>query len=106
MWVKRLPNVVAALNHQVHTVDGEKACRHNQGPTVFTQPLTPYQRPVEEAEETLPSNVEVRFLLFPGELEGVERRATDPNWALETFQLTCAMIKPGQPVLYWLRNGP
>ena len=30
------------------------------------------------------------------------RRATDPVWSLKTFTVERIMIKPDQPVLYWI----
>ena len=66
----------------------------------------PYRRPVGAAENALSADAEVRYLLQPGESEGGVRRATDPIWSLETFELDCTMIKQGQPVLYSLRDGP
>ena len=45
-------------------------------------------------------------LLAPGELEGGQRRATDPVWSLEVYRLGSMLIKHGQPVLYYLMDGP
>ena len=58
------------------------------------------------AERTLPSDVEVRYLFQPGELAGGVQRATDLIWSLKFFTLERAMIKPNQPVLYWIHEGP
>ena len=48
-----------------------------------------------------------RYLLAPGEDEGGERRrATDPVWSLEVFDLSRSVVSPAQPVLYYLPDGP
>ena len=57
-------------------------------------------------EKKLPSNVMLRYLYEPGELEGGTKRATDPIWSLKVFNLKRSFTKPNQPVLYYLRDGP
>ena len=51
-------------------------------------------------------NVTVRYLYQPGELEGGSKRATDPNWSLKTYQIRSSIAKKGQPILYYLHDGP
>ena len=61
-----------------------------------------YKRVVGLDEERLPPGVKVRFLA-PGEDEGGEkRRATDPIWSLETYDLSRSVVSADQPVLYYL----
>ena len=49
----------------------------------------------------------LRYLFAPGEYEGGERRrATDPVWSLEIFELSHSKVSPGQPVMYYLSDGP
>ena len=49
----------------------------------------------------------VRYLFAPGEYEGGEkRRATDPVWSLEIFELSHNKVSPDQPVMYYLSGGP
>ena len=74
--------------------------------SVYARPSTPYTRPVGKSEKILPSLVQVRYLYQPGELEGGVRQATDPIWSLKVFKIARAFIKPEQPVLYFLRDGP
>ena len=51
--------------------------------------------------------LKVRYLLFPGELEGGEkRRVTDPIWSIKVYDISKSMITPNQPVLYYLTDGP
>ena len=73
---------------------------------VYSKPSTPYSRPVGESEKILPSFVQVRYLYQPGELEGGSKRATGPIWSLKVFNIERSFIKPHQPVLYYLRDGP
>jgi len=84
-WVKRLPDVVKALNNEVTQLTGKK-------PGVD--------------EKKLPPNVKTRYLYQPGELEGGTKRATDPIWSLKVYTLEKAVDKPGEPVLYYLHDGP
>ena len=53
-----------------------------------------------------PSNVNVRYLYQPGELEGGTKRATDPIWPLQVYMLERPVTKPNKPVLYYLYDGP
>ena len=53
----------------------------------------------------LPSNVNVRYLYQPGELEGGEhRRATDPIWSLDMYQIGSVIDR--KPILCYLASGP
>ena len=77
-WVKRLPEVVSALNNEVTSLIGKKPAEAINEKAVYSKPSTPYLRPVGKNEKKLPSGVSVRYLYQPGELEGGGRRATDP----------------------------
>ena len=57
-------------------------------------------------EKKLPSNVVVRYLYQPGELEGGSRRATDPIWSLKVYNIERVVTKPNAPVVYYLYDGP
>ena len=57
-------------------------------------------------EKKLPSGLSVRYLYQPGELEGGRRRATDPIWSLNVYEIEKIMIKPDAPVIYYLFDGP
>ena len=66
-----------------------------------------YNRPVGFDEVRLSPFAKVRFLFAPGEYEGGERRrATDPVWSLEIFELSHSKVSPDQPVMYYLSGGP
>ena len=48
----------------------------------------------------------MRYLFAPGEYEGGgKRRATDPVWSLEIFELSHSKVSPDQPVMYYLSGG-
>ena len=54
-----------------------------------------YNRPVGFEEVRLSPFAKVRFLFAPGEYEGGERRrATDPVWSLEVFELSHSKYRP------------
>ena len=105
-WVKRLPEVVAALNNEVTSLIGQKPAVAIKEKNVYAKPSTPYLRPVGEREKKLPSLVNVRYLYQPGELEGGVKRATDPIWYLKVYNIERSFTKPNQPVLYYLHDGP
>ena len=105
-WVKRLPEVVAALNNEVRGLIGQKPAAAIKEKAVTSKPSTPYLRPVGEREKKLPSLVNVRYLYQPGELEGGVKRATDPIWSLKVYNIERSFTKSNQPVLYYLYDGP
>ena len=106
VWVKRLPAVMKALNSQVIRITGKEPDKALGLKEVEIREVS-YKRPVGLKEKRLPSGVQVRYLLSPGEDEGGERkRATDPIWSLEVYNINRVVISPEQPVLYYLLDGP
>ena len=105
-WVKRLPEVVAALNNEVTSLTGKKPAEAIKEKAVAARPSTTYSRPIGERGKKLPSLVNVRYLYRPGELEGGVKRATDPIWSLKVHSIERSVTKPNEPVLYYLRDGP
>ena len=105
-WVKRLPEVVSALNNKVTSLIDKKPVVAIKEKAVYSNPSTSYSRPVGEREKLLPSLVQVRYLYQPGELEGGTKRATDPIWSLKVYSIERSFTKHEQPVLYYLRDGP
>ena len=105
VWVKRLPDVVSALNNEVTRLTGKKPAVAIKGKEVSSLP-TKYNRPVGAAEKKLPPLINVRYLYQPGELEGGTKRATDPIWSLKVYQVVENRTKPDQPVVYYLSDGP
>ena len=98
-WVKRLPSVVAAQNQEVTRLIGMKPVDAVKEKSVTNKRAS---RP-GRLEPRLPSDALVRYLYAPGELEGGQKRATDPIWSLKTYEIDHVITKPGEPKMYWLR---
>ena len=105
-WVKRLPDVVGALNNEVTSLIGKKPAVAIKEKAVYSKPSTKYNRPVGLAEKKLPPLINVRYLYQPGELEGGTKKATDPIWSLKVYQAVENRTKPNEPVVYYLSDGP
>ena len=54
VWVKRLPEVVAALNNEVTSLTGQKPAVAIKEKNVSAKPSTPYLRPAGEREKSSP----------------------------------------------------
>ena len=106
VWVKRLPDVVSALNNEVTRLTGKKPAYAIKEKNIVSKPSTPYSRPVGVNEKKLPPLINVRYLYQPGELEGGTKRATGPIWSLKVYQVVKNMTKPNEPVVYYLSDGP
>ena len=104
-WVKRLPDVVGALNNEVTGLIGKKPAVAIKEKEVFSKPSTKYNRPVGLNEKKLPPLINVRYLHQPGELEGGTKRATDPIWSLKFYQVVENKTKTNEPVVYYLSDG-
>ena len=105
-WVKRLPDVVSALNNEVTSLTGKKPAVAIKEKAVASKPSTKYSKPVGLNEKILLPLVNVRYLYQPGELEGGTKRATDPIWSLKVYQIEKKLTKPNEPVVYYLSDGP
>ena len=105
-WVKRLPDVVSALNNEVTSLIAKKPAAAIKEKVVSSKPSTKYNRPVGKNEKTLPPLINVRYLHQPGKLEGGSKRATDPIWSLKVYQVVENKTKPNEPVVYYLSGGP
>ena len=98
-WVKRLPFVLKAMNNRSAKITGKEVTEIK-----YSKPK--YKRLVGLDEVRLPPGVKVRFLFAQGEDEGGEkRRATDPIWSIETYNLSRSVVQSDQPVLYYLSEG-
>ena len=106
VWVKRLPDVISALNNEVTRLTGKKPAYAIKEKNIVSKPSTPYSRPVGVNEKKLPPLINVRYLYQPGELEGGTERATDPIWSLKVYQVVKNITKPNEPVVYYLSDGP
>ena len=105
-WVKRLPEVVSALNNEVTSLMGKKPAEAIKEKAVYSKPSSKYTRPVGHNEKKLRSLVNLRYLYQPGELEGGSKRATDPVWSLKVYNIEKSDTKPNEPVFYYLQDGP
>ena len=63
-WVKRLPEVVSALNNEVTRLISKKPAVAIREKAVASKPATPYMRPVGENERKLPPLAHVRYLYY------------------------------------------
>ena len=106
VWVKRLPAILKTLNNKLMRITGKEPDEAIKMKEVDIKPKN-YKRVVGLDEVRLPTEVKVRYLLSPGELEGGERRrATDPIWSIKVYYISGSRISPNQPVLYFLEDGP
>ena len=104
-WVKRLPQVLKAMNSEPTRLIGKDPSGAIQLDKVTVKSES-YKRPVGLDETRLPPGVSVRYLYAPGEGEGGERRrATDPIWSLSVYDLSRSVVTLDQPVLYYLSSG-
>ena len=104
-WVKRLPQVLKAMNSEHTRLIGKDPSSALELEQVGVKEGE-YKRPVGFDEVRLPPGVFVRYLYAPGEGEGGERRrATDPIWSLGVWELSRSIVSSGQPVLYYLSTG-
>ena len=76
-WVKRLPEVVSALNREKTRLTEKRPVDAIKEGIVDAKSST-FSR-LGKNEKRLDSSVNVRYLFAPGEIEGGGRRATDPN---------------------------
>ena len=115
-WVERLPAVLKSMNNEVTRLTGKepqevlklKDISINVPKELRSESKIPkYNRPVGFYEVRLSPFAKVRYLFAPGEYEGGEkRRASDPVWSLEIFELSHSKVSPDQPVMYYLSGGP
>ena len=105
-WVERLPAILKVMNNEVTRLTGKEPTKVLKSADVPINKAT-NSRPVGLDEVKLPPGVKVRYLYVPGEGEGGERRrATDPIWSLEIYDLSRSVVSAEQPVLNYLSGGP
>ena len=71
-WVKRLPEVVSALNSEVTRLTGKKPVVAIKDKSVDVKSSTTYSRPIGLKEKRLDFS-NVRYLFAAGELEGGQK---------------------------------
>ena len=84
-WVKRLPDVVSALNEEVTRLTGQKPAEVIKKKTVSAKPSTPYLRPVGVNEKKLPSGLSVRISTNPVNMK-VAAESYRPNLVSESLR--------------------
>ena len=105
-WVERLPATLKVMNNEVTRLTGKEPNQLLKSADVPIDNVN-YGRPVGLDEVKLPPGVKVRYLYSPGEgIGGEKRRATDPIWSLEIYDLSRSTVSTEQPVLYYLSGGP
>ena len=105
-WVERLPAILKVMNNEVTRLTGKEPNQLLKSADVSINEVN-YGRPVGLDEVKFPPGVKIRYLYSPGEGEGGEkRRATDPIWSLEIYDLSRSVVSAEQPVLYYLSGGP
>ena len=98
-WVARLPDVINSLNKELTRLTDKTPLEAIKLPEV-KHLSSSKSRP----ESLLPRGVKVRYLYQPGELEGGERRrATDPIWSLDLYEIRQVMGK--DPIVYYLHDA-
>ena len=106
-WVENLQPVINVLNNSITRLIGMSPAEAIQKDEVFALPSKIRKsRPIDYNEICLPAGSLVRYLLDNSKHKGGKRRATDPIWSLETFQIESSTIIKGQPVMYRLVDGP
>ena len=96
--MKRIPEVFSALNSKVTGLAGKKPVEAIEEKVVDVKSSTTYLRPVGrnsdkpfkfigEKEKRLDCSKNMRYSFATGELEGGQRRATDPMWSLNVFNI-------------------
>ena len=102
-WVARLPDVINSLNKESTRLTGKTPLEAIKLPEV--KHLSSSKSTKSRPESLLPRGVKVRYLYQPGEFEGGERRrATDPIWSLDLYEIRQVMPH-SQPIVYYLHHG-
>ena len=92
-WVRRLPEVVLALNSEVTRLINMRPIHDIIAKYVVQKPSSVIpKRPVGLDEQKLLSRIDVRYLYQPSELEG-RREATDPAWSLNVHRIWRTVTK-------------
>ena len=88
-WVERLPAVLKVMNNEVTRLTGKTPATSIKLKEVSIRDVT-YNRPVGLNEKRLSPFAQ----------------PTDPIWSLKIYDLSRSVVSPGQPVLYYLSEGP
>ena len=111
LWVARLPEVIKALNDEetrlISTMDGKPLTPRQAMSQLEVRQISSAPSHVEPDKRTqLSVGAGIRYLYQPGEVEkDSRRRATDPIWSVDIFFIDRVVATPGQPALYYLKDG-
>jgi len=97
--VKRLPEVVSALNNEVTSLIGMKNRRRHQRKSCLCKAIHTLFQACWRKGKITP-------LPCPSSLSLLLKRATDPIWSLKVYSIERSFTKPEQPVFYYLCDGP
>ena len=104
-WLKRLQEVVFALNNEETRLTGAKPVDAIKNKQINSKPSAPPAgRPVGLKEPKLDYSLNLRCLLAPGELEGGQKRAKDLIWSLKVYNIKSSVVSESEPVLYYLNS--
>ena len=85
-WVKRLPDVVSALNNEVTSLIGKKPAAAIKEKSVSSKPSTKYNSPLGAGrKKKIPPLINVRYLYQPGELDGGVKKSNRPDLVFESL---------------------
>ena len=104
-WVKNLKPIIAGLNASVTHLTGLAPNGAIKRASVTASPsVKPADdRPIGVEEPAIDMGVQVRYLYRDGELEGGARRATDPVWSVNIYEISKVHREIDQPVQYTIR---
>ncbi|GBB86554.1 hypothetical protein RclHR1_12990003 [Rhizophagus clarus] len=105
-WVKNLPMVVEDINNSITRQLGISPVDAIKEKEVFAKPSYLRDGPIGFDEEKLSSDVLVRYLLYPIDLEDGRRHAGDLNWSPHIYHIRESIMQKNQPILYWLEEVP
>jgi len=99
-WVRRLPDVIKAMNEEVSARLGLSPIE------AIKKDIVPDKSKKILDSHVIPLNTRVRYLYLPGEVEGTDekKRATDPIWSTTIYEIESILIN--NPNVYYLRGGP
>ena len=98
-WIRRLPEVVSALNSEVTRLTGKKPVNVIKGKSVDVKSSTSFSKPVGLSEKRLDSSKNVRHFYAAAKLVGGQWQATDPVWAPEVYSIEKSIKNKDEPVL-------
>jgi len=92
-WLKRLPEVVSALNNGVTRLIWKNLLKRSKKQRLLQNLLALFAPCRKNGQKKkLPAHVNACYLYQPGELECGRQRATDPSWSLQVFNVLPPLV--------------